>query len=177
MVKRIMVVMLCLLLVSPAVFAKKKRSSSSSSSVKAATKDMGLGFDVARGMASARFWFSDEMGIDVSAGLNFNSGASSFGFGTALELVVVMHGSKNLNVSLIPGLALGIVSAGGTSVTFVGTVGLECEVPVSKNLSIASVIRGGFGIISAGGTAFELSLMQNTANAVYISPVVVRYYF
>jgi hypothetical protein len=196
MFKKIFTVMLCFVLVlgvSTLAFAKKAKVSKASeepvvrhrSEPKDPLKEkISVALDVFNQSASMRFWATNHLGIDVTAGFNYmglGNDLSTYGFKLGGGVVLPMMESEHLNINIVPGLSIATSSdAAKTSYfTFLASGGLEFESFIVRDVfSISSRVSVGLGINSTtpNGGSGSSGLMFGLADSFAVTPLIVRYY-
>ncbi len=146
----------------------------------------GIGVDVLGKKAAARIWLSRSVGADVTAGFAYSGGdAGGFGFNIGGGLVFPFSESGNININILPGIDFNYTKTEGlaevTYISFIATAGIEMEIvlsAISENLCVASVVGAGFGINSTGaGEANTTDFSFGIATDMFVTPVIIRYYF
>ncbi len=146
----------------------------------------GIGVDVFGKKAAARIWLSQSVGVDVTAGLAYSGGdTGDFGFNIGGGLVFPFSENGSININILPGINFNYTKTYGlaevTYISFIATAGIEMEIvlsAISENLCVASVVGAGFGINSSGaGEVNTTNFSFGAATDMFITPVILRYYF
>ena len=176
MKKVLMVLLVTVLALSP-VFAAEKTGFTDLKS------KIAIGCSVTGSSASVRLWPSDNLGVELSAGLSFtyvgNSGYATVPISAAMLFPILEKGNFALNVA--PGIGFKYVSTSISS-GFVFSAGadlmIEMALPIiSENLSIGSGIGAWFAFSSTTISSTSNTTTGVNIDLVTVSPVVLRYYF
>jgi hypothetical protein len=200
MFKKIFTVMFCFVLllgVSTLAFAKKAKTKETVKAAeaeetpvvrhRAEPKDplkdkISVALDVLNQQASMRFWATNHLGIDLTAGFNFvGTTNATYGFKIGGGLVFPMLETEHLNINITPGLSIGLSedAAQNSYFTFLAKAGVEFESFIVKDVfSVGSSVGVGLGVqsVTPNGGSGNASFVFGLADSFTVMPVILRYY-
>jgi hypothetical protein len=146
---------------------------------------LAVAVDIFNRGASLRLWPANNLGIDISAGLNYQSGNSgAFGINLGGNLVFPMLEVDRFALYVTPGLKLNYlkqsVPAGVSTFDFLAGAGLEFEAfIVEKTFSLGGSVGGLLGIrsISPDNGSSSTSFIFCLASDIAVIPLIARFYF
>lgn len=174
--KRVLLLLFVTVFVLSPVFAEEKTGFTDLKS------KIAIGCSVTGSSASVRFWPSDNLGVELSAGLSFANNYVHVPISAAMLFPIMEKGNFALNIA--PGIGFSYTMSSSTVSGFSFSAGadlmVEMALPIiSENLSIGSAIGAWFAFASSTNSALPTNQTTTSFNVdlVTVSPVVLRYYF